>query len=233
MEYSARTSILMQIFHHWKERTSAARVWQELEFGKRKMIINRKPWMKIYYISWYSVLNLSPLQKQHSLMTTHSSYSSLVDSQDWSGLEIFLVHSFGLAYLQDFCVAQILQATLELVQRIRLESQCTHDLLPHHLHYLQRTRERRTRWGKSSRPPETHEEETLCLCFQPEKQTSQKHPSYLWTKESTKVSAPDRINDVFSLPNWSPLKGEEQCREFHLWLLNCAPPVKCMTELFL
>ncbi len=62
-----------------------------------------------------------------------------MDSQDGAGLEVFLIHPFGLAYLQDLCVAQVLQATLELVQGIRLESQCTHDLLPHHLHYLQRS----------------------------------------------------------------------------------------------
>lgn len=62
----------------------------------------------------------------------------MVDSQDGAGLEVFLVHPLGLANLQDLCVAQVLQAALELVQRIRLESQRSHDLLPHHLHDLQR-----------------------------------------------------------------------------------------------
>lgn len=66
----------------------------------------------------------------------------LLDSQDGAGLEVFLIHPFGLAYLQDLCVAQVLQATLELVQGIRLDSQRSHDLLPHHLHYLQRRRGR-------------------------------------------------------------------------------------------
>lgn len=70
----------------------------------------------------------------------HHTGHRLVDSQDGAGLEVFLIHPFGLAYLQDLCVAQVLQATLELVQRIRLESQRSHDLLPHHLHYLQRRR---------------------------------------------------------------------------------------------
>ncbi|TNN85783.1 hypothetical protein EYF80_004030 [Liparis tanakae] len=63
-----------------------------------------------------------------------------IDSQDGAGLEVFLIHPFGLAYLQDLCVAQVLQATLELVQGIRLQSQRSHDLLPHHLHDLQRRR---------------------------------------------------------------------------------------------
>lgn len=62
-----------------------------------------------------------------------------VDSQDRAGLEIFLIHPFRLAYFQDLRVTQVLKATLELIQRIRLESQRSHDLLPHHLHYLQRT----------------------------------------------------------------------------------------------
>lgn len=74
-------------------------------------------------------------------MQDHTDYL-LVDSQDGAGLEVFLIHSFGLAYLQDLCVAQVLQATLELIQGIRLESECSHDLLPHHLHYLQRRRGR-------------------------------------------------------------------------------------------
>lgn len=73
----------------------------------------------------------------------------MADSQDGAGLEIFLIHSLGLAYLQDLCVAQVLQATLELVQGIRLESQCSHDLLPHHLHYLQR-RNREAEGGRVS-----------------------------------------------------------------------------------
>lgn len=74
----------------------------------------------------------------------------LVDSQDGAGLEVFLIHPFGLAYLQDLCVAQVLQATLELVQGIRLECQRSHDLLPHHLHYLQR---KEKNWVSSSHMP--------------------------------------------------------------------------------
>lgn len=77
----------------------------------------------------------------------------LVDSQDWAGLEVFLIHPFGLAYLQDLCVAQVLQATLELVQGIRLECQRSHDLLPHHLHYLQR---KEKSWVRSSHMQEQH-----------------------------------------------------------------------------
>lgn len=57
-------------------------------------------------------------------------------SQNGAGLEVLLVHPLGLADLQDLGVAQVLQAALELVQRIRLESERSHDLLPHHLHYL-------------------------------------------------------------------------------------------------
>lgn len=64
-------------------------------------------------------------------------------SQNGAGLEVFLIHPLGLADLQDLCVAQVLQATLELVQRIRLESERSHDLLPHHLHYL---------WTRAERP---------------------------------------------------------------------------------
>lgn len=72
----------------------------------------------------------------------HHTSHRLVDLQDGAGLEVFLIHPFGLAYLQDLCVAQVLQATLELVQGIRLESERSHDLLPHHLHDLQRRRRR-------------------------------------------------------------------------------------------
>lgn len=64
-------------------------------------------------------------------------------SQNGARLEVFLIHPLGLADLQDLCVAQVLQATLELVQRIRLESERSHDLLPHHLHYL---------WSRAKRP---------------------------------------------------------------------------------
>lgn len=68
-----------------------------------------------------------------------------MDSQDGAGLEVFLIHPLGLADLQDLGVAQVLQAALELVQGVRLESQRSHDLLPHHLHDLhgeERERER-------------------------------------------------------------------------------------------
>lgn len=61
-----------------------------------------------------------------------------------------MIHPLGLAYFQDLCVAQVLQATLKLVQGIRLESQRSHDLLPHHLHYLQ-NRETEEGGVKSSR----------------------------------------------------------------------------------
>lgn len=67
----------------------------------------------------------------------HLAGHGLADSQDGTGLEVFLIHPLRLADFQDLCVAQVLQATLELVQGIRLESQRSHDLLPHHLHYLQ------------------------------------------------------------------------------------------------
>lgn len=81
------------------------------------------------------------------------------DSQDWAGLEVLLIHPLRLAYFQDLCVTQVLQATLELVQRIRLEGERSHDLLPHHLHYLPR---RRTTTGSRHRgcmwtaPAKTH-----------------------------------------------------------------------------
>lgn len=68
-----------------------------------------------------------------------------MDSQDGAGLEVFLIHPLGLADLQDLGVAQVLQAALELVQGVRLESQRSHDLLPHHLHDLHgEERERET-----------------------------------------------------------------------------------------
>lgn len=72
----------------------------------------------------------------------------LHDSQDGAGLEVFLIHPFWLTYLQDLCVAQVLQAALELVQGIRLGSECSHDLLPHHLHYLhsRAEKQKRARW---------------------------------------------------------------------------------------
>lgn len=63
--------------------------------------------------------------------------NSIFNSQNGPRLEVFLIHPLRLADFQDFCVAQVLQATLELIQRIRLERERSHDLLPHHLHYLE------------------------------------------------------------------------------------------------
>lgn len=58
------------------------------------------------------------------------------DSQDGPGLEILLVHPFGLAQFEDLSVAQILQTTFKLIQRVRLDRESTSDLFLHHLHHL-------------------------------------------------------------------------------------------------
>lgn len=60
--------------------------------------------------------------------------------QNWTRLEIFLVHSLRLAYFQYFCITEILKFALELIQRARLGSECSHYLFFHYLHYLQLTR---------------------------------------------------------------------------------------------
>lgn len=88
----------------------------------------------------------------------------MVDSQDGAGLEVFLVHPLGLANLQDLCVAQVLQAALELVQRIRLESQRSHDLLPHHLHYLQRRKAEMRRESKGEIAMDTAVKKKVSMC---------------------------------------------------------------------
>lgn len=132
------------------------------------------------------------LQKHH---TGHW----LVDSQDGAGLEVFLIHPFGLAYLQDLCVAQVLQATLELVQGIRLECQRSHDLLPHHLHYLQRKEKRRVR---SSRMQEQHRLWRDCESSQEAR--ANPLPIFGGSEEHINVcSVPNRINDevfIFFFP---------------------------------
>lgn len=58
-------------------------------------------------------------------------------SQNGPRLEVLLVHSLGLSDLEDLRVAQVLQASFKLVQRVRLVRQSTSDLFPHHLHHLQ------------------------------------------------------------------------------------------------
>lgn len=60
--------------------------------------------------------------------------------QNRTRLEIFLVHSFRLAYFQYFCVTEILKFALELIQRARLGSERSHYLFLHYLHYLRLTR---------------------------------------------------------------------------------------------
>lgn len=57
--------------------------------------------------------------------------------QNRARLEIFLVHPLRLTDFQDLSVAQVLQFALELVQGARLCCKSSHDLLLHHLHYLQ------------------------------------------------------------------------------------------------
>lgn len=121
----------------------------------------------------------------------------ILDSQDGPGLEVFLIHPFRLAYLQDLCVAQVLQATLELVQGIRLQSECSHDLLPHHLHYLQRRRGGKVR---SSWMQEPYRMKKECKCVWRQSQYSQeiKTPVFRESGEAINFpSVPDRINFFF------------------------------------
>lgn len=65
--------------------------------------------------------------------------SFINDSQNGPGLEVFLVHPFRLAQFEDLRIAQILQTTLELIQRVRLDRESASDLLFYHLHYLEQT----------------------------------------------------------------------------------------------
>lgn len=58
------------------------------------------------------------------------------NSQDGPGLEILLVHPLRLAQFEDLSVAQILQTTFKLIQRVRLDRESTSDLFLHHLHHL-------------------------------------------------------------------------------------------------
>lgn len=60
--------------------------------------------------------------------------------QNWTRLEVFLIHPLRLTDFQNFCVAQVLKFAFELIQRTRLCGQCSHYLLFHHLHYLWRKR---------------------------------------------------------------------------------------------
>lgn len=96
---------------------------------------------------WTAFLLCFPTRahKCHSHLLTHTKRSEerRQHLQNWTRLEIFLVHSFRLAYFQYFCVTEVLKLALELIQRARLGSECSHYLFFHHLHYLRLTGKRK------------------------------------------------------------------------------------------